>query len=226
MNMSNSPLVAYTKISPNKNSPRNNVIDRITPHCVVGQCTVESLGNVFAPTSRQASSNYGIGSDGRIGMYVEEKDRSWCSSSRENDNRAITIECASDIVHPYAFKDIVYEKLIELCVDICERNVKTKLLWFDDKDKALNYKPASNEMVLTAHRWFAATACPGDWMYSRMGDLANEVTAALGGQMTNTNNVFYRVQVGAFNEKKNADAMQKKLKDAGYTDAFVVEGKK
>ena len=94
--MSNSPLVSYTKISPNKSSPRNHKIDTVTIHCVVGQCSVETLGNVFAPTSRQASSNYGIGYDGRIGMYVEEKDRSWCSSNAANDNRAITIEVASD----------------------------------------------------------------------------------------------------------------------------------
>lgn len=100
--MSNSPLVNYTKISPNKSSPRNHKIDTVTIHCVVGQCSVETLGNVFAPTSRQASSNYGIGYDGRIGMYVEEKDRSWCSSNAANDNRAITIEVASDTKEPYA----------------------------------------------------------------------------------------------------------------------------
>lgn len=84
--MSNSTLVDYTKISPNRTSPRNHAIDTITIHCVVGQCSVETLGNIFAPTSRQASSNYGVGVDGRIGMYVEEKDRSWCSSNAANDN--------------------------------------------------------------------------------------------------------------------------------------------
>ena len=103
--MSNSNLVSYTKISPNKTSPRNHAIDRITIHCVVGQCTVETLGNIFAPTSKQASSNYGIGKDGRVGMYVEEKDRSWCSSSSANDNRAVTIEVASDTTHPYKVTD-------------------------------------------------------------------------------------------------------------------------
>ena len=94
--MSNSPLVDYTKISPNRTSPRKQAIDTITIHCVVGQCSVETLGNVFAPATRQASSNYGIGYDGRIGMYCEEKDRSWCTSSSANDNRAITIEVASE----------------------------------------------------------------------------------------------------------------------------------
>ena len=107
--MGNSPLAKYTKISPNKTSPRNHKIDTITIHCVVGQCSVETLGNVFAPSSRQASSNYGIGYDGKIGMYVEEKDRSWCTSSRSNDHRAITIECASDKTHPYAVNDKVYD---------------------------------------------------------------------------------------------------------------------
>ena len=186
MAYTNSPMVVYTKLSPNHSGQRTMAIDRITVHCVVGNCSVESLGEVFAPVSRQASSNYGIGVDGRVALYVEEKNRSWCSSSGANDQRAITIECASDNFHPYAFKDVVYQTLIKLCTDICRRNGKTKLLWLGDKDTALNYEPKSNEMVLTAHRWFAATACPGDWMYSREGDLAARVTAALGGAADTT----------------------------------------
>ena len=178
--MSNSSLVVYKKISPNKNVNRKYAIDRISVHCVVGQVTAESLGDWFARTSTQASSNYGIDKNGRVGMYVEEKDRSWCTSSSNNDNRAVTIECASDTTYPYAFKDVVYKKLIELCADICKRNGKTKLIWFNDKNKALNYKPASNEMVITVHRWFASTECPGDWAYSRLGDLAKKVNAKLG----------------------------------------------
>ena len=183
MAITNSPLVSYTKLSPNHSGQRTHSIDRITPHCVVGQCSVETLGNIFLPTSRQASSNYGIGVDGRVGMYVEEKNRSWCSSSAANDQRAITIECASDNTEPYAFKDVVYKRLIELCTDICKRNGKTKLLWLGEKTKALNYTPKSDEMVLTVHRWFANKSCPGNWMYARMGDLASKVTAALGSEV-------------------------------------------
>ena len=181
MAYTNSSLVSYTKLSPNHSGQRTHSIDRITPHCVVGQCSVETLGNIFLPTSRQASCNYGIGVDGRVGMYVEEKNRSWCSSSSANDQRAITIECASDTTEPYAFKDVVYQKLITLCVDICKRNGKKKLLWLGDKDKTLSYEPKSDEMVLTVHRWFANKSCPGNWMYARMGDLAEKVTAQLGG---------------------------------------------
>ena len=180
MAYTNSSLVSYTKLSPNHSGQRTHSIDRITPHCVVGQCSVETLGNIFLPTSRQASCNYGIGVDGRVGMYVEEKNRSWCSSSSANDQRAVTIECASDTTEPYAFKDVVYQKLITLCVDICKRNGKKKLLWLGDKDKTLSYEPKSDEMVLTVHRWFANKSCPGNWMYARMGDLAEKVTAALG----------------------------------------------
>ena len=180
MGYTNSSLVSYTKLSPNHSGQRTHSIDRITPHCVVGQCSVETLGNIFYTTSRQASCQYGIGADGRVGMYVEEKNRSWCSSSNANDQRAITIECASDTTHPYAFKDVVYNKLIELCVDICKRNGKNKLIWLGDKDKTLAYEPKSGEMVLTVHRWFANKSCPGDWMYARMGDLASKVTARLG----------------------------------------------
>ncbi len=181
MAYTNSPLVSYTKLSPNHSGQRTHSIDRITPHCVVGQCSVETLGSIFLPTSRQASCNYGIGADGRVGMYVEEKNRSWCSSSNANDQRAVTIECASDTTEPYAFKDVVYQKLITLCVDICKRNGKKKLLWLGDKDKTLSYEPKSDEMVLTVHRWFANKSCPGSWMYARMGDLATKVTAQLGG---------------------------------------------
>lgn len=183
MAYTNSSLVSYTKLSPNHSGQRTHSIDRITPHCVVGQCSVETLGNIFLPTSKQASCNYGIGVDGRVGMYVEEKNRSWCSSSAANDQRAITIECASDNTEPYAFKDVVYKRLIELCTDICKRNGKTKLLWLGDKTKTLNYTPKSDEMVLTVHRWFANKSCPGNWMYTRMGDLASKVTAALGSEV-------------------------------------------
>lgn len=177
--MSNSTLVSYTKISPNRNSPRNHAIDLISIHCVVGQCSVETLGNIFAPTSREASCNYGIGADGRVGMYVEEKDRSWCTSSGANDHRAVTIECASDTTHPYAVNDKAYATLIKLCVDICRRNGKSKLLWFGDKDKTLAYTPKSDEMVLTVHRWFANKSCPGDYLYNLHGQIASEVTAQL-----------------------------------------------
>ena len=183
MAYTNSSLVSYTKLSPNHSGQRTHSIDRITPHCVVGQCSVETLGNIFLPTSRQASSNYGIGVDGRVGMYVEEKNRSWCSSSAANDQRAVTIECASDNTEPYAFKDVVYKRLVELCIDICKRNGKTKLLWLGDRTKTLNYTPKSDEMVLTVHRWFANKSCPGNWMYARMGELASKVTAALGSEV-------------------------------------------
>ena len=239
MAYTNSSLVSYTKLSPNHSGQRTHSIDRITPHCVVGQCSVETLGNIFLPTSRQASCNYGIGVDGRVGMYVEEKNRSWCSSSNANDQRAITIECASDTTEPYAFKDVVYQKLITLCVDICKRNGKSKLLWLGDKDKTLGYEPKSDEMVLTVHRWFANKSCPGSWMYARMGDLAAKVTAQLGGGASEDTETeypekltegYYRVrkawsdsksQKGAYkilsNAKKCADA------NPGYS-VFDVNG--
>ena len=182
MGYTNSGLVAYKKLSPNHSGQRTHSIDRITPHCVVGQCSAEGLGDWFAQSSTQASSNYGIDKDGRVGLYVEEKNRSWCSSSNANDQRAVTIECASDTTEPYAFRDAVYKKLVALCVDICKRNGKKKLIWFGDKDKTLNYSPKSDEMVLTVHRWFANKSCPGNWMYAKMGDLASKVTAQLGGE--------------------------------------------
>ena len=172
MAYTNSPMVAYTYLSPNHSGQRTHSIDRITPHCVVGQCTAEGLGGWFAKTSTQASSNYGIDKDGRVGLYVEEKNRSWCSSSNANDQRAITIECASDTTEPYAFRDVVYQTLIKLCVDICKRNGKNKLIWFGDKDKTLAYTPKAGEMILTVHRWFRSGK-QGDgaaWRQRRAGN--------------------------------------------------------
>lgn len=176
MSYTNSPLVSYTKISPNRTPNRNHAIDTITIHCVVGQCSVETLGQVFAPTSRQASSNYGIGTDGRVGMYVEEKDRSWCSSSASNDNRAVTIEVASDMTHPYKVNDKAYAALIELVADICKRNGIKELKW--KADKSLIGKVDQQNM--TVHRWFANKSCPGDYLYNLHGDIAKKVNAKLG----------------------------------------------
>ncbi len=210
MAYTNSSMVVYTKLSPNHSGQRTHAIDRITPHCVVGQCTAEGLGEWFEKAGTQASSNYGIDKDGRVGMYVEEKNRSWCSSSNANDQRAITIECASDTTEPYAFRDIVYQRLIELCIDICKRNGKNKLIWFGDKDKALNYSPKSGEMILTVHRWFANKSCPGNWMYARMGDLAEKVTKALQGSSdSGSGSASKGMQASVLKDMSEVDAIRK-----------------
>ena len=182
MAYTNSSLVDCKILSPNHSGKRTHSIDRISPHCVVGDLKAERIGECF-PKSRGASCNYGIGTEGRVCLIVEEKNRSWCTSSSANDQRAITIECASDTKHPYTMNDKVYQKLIDLCEDICRRNGKKKLLWFADKNKSLNYKPKSDEMLITVHRWFANKACPGDWLYNRLDEVAKEVTARLGGKV-------------------------------------------
>lgn len=222
--MSNSPLVNYTKISPNKSSPRNHKIDTVTIHCVVGQCSVETLGNVFAPTSRQASSNYGIGYDGRIGMYVEEKDRSWCSSNAANDNRAITIEVASDTKEPYAVNAKAYAALIDLLVDICKRNGIKELVWSTNKADRVNHKNGCN---MTVHRDYANKSCPGTYLYERHAQIASEVNKRLGSTNIKPEpekpfGSLYRVQTGAFKVKANADAMLAKVKAKGF-DTYMVK---
>ena len=205
----NSKMVVCTKLSPNHSGQRTHSIDRISPHCVVGQVTAESLGNIFSKSSYRASSNYGIDKDGRVGLYVEEKNRSWCTSSNANDQRAVTIECASDTKSPYRMNDAVYETLIKLCADICRRNGKKKLIWFGDKNKSLNYAPKSDEMVITVHRWFANKSCPGDWLYSRLGDLAKKVTAQLDG------NAAVGLSVG--DRGTEVEEMQRMLIACGYS---------
>lgn len=233
MAYTNSSLVVYTRLSPNHSGQRTHSIDRITPHCVVGQLSAESICACF-PAGRGASCNYGIGTDGRVSLCVVEKNRSWCSSSSANDQRAVTIECASDKTEPYAMNSAVYNSLVKLCTDICKRNGKKKLLWFADKDKSLNYAPKSDEMVLTVHRWFANKSCPGNWLYARLGDLAAKVTAELGGTAqtpTTDSSVWYRVrkswsdsksQIGAYHSLANAKACADK--NAGYS-VFDESGK-
>lgn len=173
--MSNSSLVTYKRISPHKTSPRNHAIDTVTIHCIVGQWTAKQGCDYFATTDRDCSANYIVGKDGSIGLSVEEADRSWCSSSRDNDNRAITIEVASDTSHPYAVTDAAYNALIALLADICKRNGIKKLLWKADKSLIGQV----DKQNMTVHRWFANKACPGEYLYSRHGEIAEKVNALL-----------------------------------------------
>lgn len=220
MKMSNSPLVCYTKISPHRDSPRNHKIDTITIHCVVGQCNVEPLGELFQ--TKECSSNYGIGRDGRIAMYVEEKDRSYCSSSAANDNRAITIECASDTKEPFAVNDKVYAALIDLLVDICTRNGIKELKWKADKSLIGQV----DKQNMTVHRWFhSGKSCPGTYLYERMGKIADDVNKRLCTAENQPKNVIYRVQIGAFTSKENAEKYLEKAKNAGFC-GFIVECQK
>lgn len=217
MSYTNSPLVNYTCKSPNHSGTRNHAIDTITIHCVVGQLSVETLGAIFKTPTRQASCNYGVGSDGRILLCVDEKNRSWCTSSASNDNRAITIEVASDTVHPYAVKPEVMDSLIRLCADICQRNGIYQLLWKADKSLIGDV----SKQNLTVHRWFAAKACPGDYLYNSMGDIADTVNAILRtADCGNSTDVLYKVQIGAFSKQSNAEGLRDKAIESGLT-AFV-----
>lgn len=211
--MSNSSMVVYTKISPNRTSPRNHKIDKITIHHMAGNATIESCGNEFQKKERQASSNYGIGTDGRVAMYVEEKDRSWASSNSANDNRAVTIEVANCGGDPdWPVSDKAMASLIDLCVDICKRNGIPKLNFTGNKDGNL-----------TMHCYFAATACPGPYLKSKFQYIANEVNKRLtGAEQPESEENLYRIrkswddaksQKGAY---KNLNAAKSVCPD-GYT---------
>lgn len=210
--MSNSSLISMRKISPNRNSPRNHAIDTITIHCYVGQASIESMAAWLCNQQAKASANYGIGSDGRIICMVDETDRSWCSSNAANDNRAITIECASDVSDPFRVNDKVYASIIALCADICKRNGIKELKW--KADPSLIGRPDKQNM--TAHRWFANKACPGDYLYSHFSDIANKVNIQLGAAAS----VYYvrksfsnkESQIGSYTYLENA----KKACRSGY----------
>lgn len=177
--MSYSPLVSYVRLSPNKSSRDGSKIDTISIHCMAGNLSVETCGALFANANRQASSNYGIDSKGNIGCYVEEEYRSWCTSSRANDRRAITIEVANTVAaDPWPVSDAAYEALIRLLADVCKRNNIKKLLWKADKSLIGQV----NLQNMTVHRWFANKSCPGDYLYNRHTDIANRVNELLNGK--------------------------------------------
>ena len=211
--MSNSPLVNYTKISPNSTNPRNHKIDTIIVHHMAGNLTVESCGAGFADPARQASSNYAIGTDGRVGMYVEEKNRSWCSSNREVDHRGITIEVANDTRAPeWHVSDKALAKLIDLCTDICQRNGIPRLNFTGDK---------TGNLVM--HKYYAATECPGPYLGGKFQYIADQVNARLGSapkqeqpKQETTGGKRYRVQVGSFSKKAYAERKRQAVEAAGF----------
>lgn len=223
--MERSSLINEVYLSPNYN-PRNGIrITRITPHCMQGQAYAINIAkSAKFTTNHTASANYLIGTKGEILLNVEECNRAWTSGSRDNDYQAITIECASDATNPYAFNNTVYTQLFLLIVDICKRYNRNKVVWISDKSKALSYICKDNEMQITVHRWFQNVACPGDWLMNKMQTLVDACNAEL-----NKNNVtpsvptdkLYKVQVGAFKNKDNADKLLAKLKEQGYTDAYI-----
>jgi hypothetical protein len=183
MAYTNSSLVTYKKLSPNHSGQRNHIIDTVTIHCIVGQWTAKQGCDFFANSNVQASANYIVGKDGSIGLSVEEKNRAWTSSSSSNDNRAVTIEVASDTTHPYAVTDAALKALIKLLADICKRNGIKKLLW--KGDKSLIGQVSKQNM--TVHRWFANKSCPGDYLYNKHSYIATEVNKLIGSTSTTTN---------------------------------------
>lgn len=185
----NSKLVDYVKLSPNYNRRLGRAIKKITIHHMAGNLSVEKCGDLFANRKRQASSNYAVGTDGRIAMYVEEKNRSWCSSNANNDYQAITIEVANCGGEPnWEVSDKALAATIELCVDICKRNGIKELVFTGD---------ASGN--LTQHNYFAATACPGKYLKSKFPYIAQEVNKRLKKTTATTNKskatVNYKVKV-------------------------------
>lgn len=192
--MSNSSLVNYTAISPYKTIPRKRTIDAVIVHCMAGNFSVETCGNIFQRPNRNASSNYGIDSTGRIGLYVEEKDRAWCSGGKDKngrvirvngisgadwDQRSISIEVANDGGAPdWHVSDKALESLINLLVDICQRNGIKKLLWKGDK----SYVGKMDQQNMALHRWFALKSCPGDYLVSKHAFVTERVNSVLNGE--------------------------------------------
>ena len=230
--MSNSSLVNYVRLSPNHSGPRNHRIDTISIHCMAGNLSVETCGNLFARSSTEASSNYGIGSDGRIALYVSEANRSWCTSSALNDNRAVTIEVANiEAQEPYRISDAAYKSLIRLLVDICKRNNIPELRWRADPKLIGN----TSRQNMTVHRWFANKSCPGTWLFEHHGQIAADVNKELEEYMERwktLNDVpagYYRQQVSRYmqegiikgDEKGVLDLTQDMVRNLIFTERLL-----
>lgn len=212
---SNSPLIDYQRLTDKCYKDREHEIDTITIHCYVGQVTAEQGCNYIYNTVRDMSANYVVGYDGSIALCVPEKSGSWCTSNQDNDMRAITIETACEVVEPYVITDKAFRALVDLCADICKRNQIKRLLWENNPD----FIGQTDKQNITLHRWFAATACPGDYIVSMLPELCKRVNSKL---EQASRNKLYRVQVGAFRDKQNAINYQGQLMDKGFP-AFIVE---
>lgn len=210
--------------SPTTYGLRSGKLDRITIHCVVGEFPASQVMGWFAKPERKASSSYVIGKNGEIGCSLYEDYSPCTSGSSLNDKRAITIECSSGATNPYAFNEEVYNSLINLCVDICRRYDKKELVWIADKQTALEYDTKSDKMLLTVHRWFQNVECPGSWMMGKMSDLVEKVNKKIMEPVIGLN-VLYKVQVGAFAKKENAERLKKELRKKGYNDCFIVKSR-
>lgn len=231
MAYTNSPLIMFQKALPHHYSGREK-IDTITIHCVAGvNCSLDAVWNVL--NNAGASCNYCIDSYGTIGLFVEEKYGSWCSSDKANDMRAITFEVVNSGGAPnWPVTDAALKSIINLCTDICRRNGKKRMIWIGDKATALAYKPASDEMRMTVHRWFSAKACPGDYLMSKMPYIAEQVTKLLGTtpvseplpqvKVEPESANIYRVQTGAFKSRDNASKMLAELQTKGYEGIVVL----
>jgi hypothetical protein len=214
MGMVCSELASAVMLSPNS-APRTAKVDRITIHHMAAVSSAEACAASFLPTSRNASANYCIGNDGDLILSVEESRRSFCSSNRENDDRAITIEVSnSERNGDWPVSDAAYATLLDLCEDICRRHGIEELRYTGD---------TTGNMTL--HKWFASTACPGPYLESRMQDIAAEVNRRLNSPVPDEpdGDIIYRVQVGAFRNRSFAEALRDELREAGYADAFIAE---
>lgn len=168
--MSDSNLVQYRNLTRNY-SRRTAAISKITIHHAAGVGTAQSITDSFIPASRKASANYVIGNDGKIGQSVLEQNRAWTSSSSWNDNQAVTIEVSNSARGgEWPISKAAYSALIDLCVDICQRN----------GIKSVNYT-GTKQGVLTEHRMFAATQCPGQTIHNLLanGTIARDINNRL-----------------------------------------------
>lgn len=208
--MSNSKLVTYTQLSPHCNKPRCDKIRKITIHHAAGNITLKGFGSTFCGT-REVSANYGIDSQGRVGMYIEECNRAWTSSNADNDHQAITIEVANDGGAPnWHVSDAALEAAINLCVDICKRNGIAKLNFTGDKNGNL-----------TMHKYFAATGCPGPYLESKFPYIADEVNKRLGTGSSSDKTVKFSPRLTA---PSTSDKHWIKSTKGGLNDCIEISG--
>lgn len=180
--MANSSLVTYTNISKNTYGKRTHTIDTLIPHVIVGQCTTKRATDIFSGKGYKWSCNYALGMEGGCGLVLPEEFASICTSNKGVDERAITFEIASDTFAPYKITNAALTTLINLMADIMKRYGKNKLVFIADKAKNKAYEPKANEMKISCHRFYAAKACPGDYIFGLESAIADRVNQILAGQ--------------------------------------------
>ena len=211
--MSNSSLVNTTIWCAEGNythgrSGRN--IEMVALHHMAGVLSADQCGRIFQQAGRSASANYGIGKDGEVGLYVDEYNTAWANANWDSNCKSVSIELSNSVASGnYPVSDVVLNKAIDLIADIFKRNNLGKCV------KGQN---------LVWHSMYSNTYCPGDYIRGKLDYIVDKVNEKLGlNSNTSSSDNLYKVQVGAFSKKGNAENLANEIKNKGIDTCIITE---